>query len=98
MSKPRATMLRPHGFLVETKESGTGKQIWQDTVECCHCGRHWPWSPKRDGFGWCFRCFGWVCPGTKCVECVPKLQQMENKAAGRDFLDNGGKAQRILLR
>lgn len=97
MAKPRATMLRPHGFLVETKDKGTGRQIWQDTVECAHCGRHRPWSPKRDGFGWCYNCHGWVCPGKKCVACVPKEQQLANKAAGRDSRDNGGRAKRIIL-
>ena len=86
MGKPRATMSRPHGFLVETLDHGTGKQIWQDTVMCCHCGKHHPWSAKRSGFGWCFRCSSWICPGPTCVECVPIELQLENRHKGRPKL------------
>lgn len=95
MSKPRTTMSRPHGFFLETKDSG--KQIWQDSVQCCHCGKHHPWSPRRDGFGWCMRCSDWICPGPKCIECIPIEQQLENKAAGRGFRENGSKIRGMIL-
>jgi hypothetical protein len=78
-------MSRPHGFLVETLDNGTGKQIWQDSVQCCHCGKHLPWSPKRAGFGWCFKCNSWVCPGKSCVECVPYQKKLEKPYLYRPF-------------
>ena len=86
MGKPRATMARPHGFLVETLDHGTGKQIWQDTVCCCHCGKHTAWNPKRGGFGWCGQCSDWVCPGKQCIPCRPVEKLIEKPHLYKPFV------------
>lgn len=67
------------------------------TVQCCHCGGHFP-APRfgnsaedrasrlgMDGKhprGWCHRCNGYIC-GAGCLECVPVELYIENIEKGR---------------
>lgn len=72
------------GILISTPYDG-GPVVIQDTVMCCHCGRHWlvrPGSGKRRGI--CLNCGGITCGKKKCDKCVPLEQRLENWEAGRD--------------
>lgn len=59
------------------------------TVQCVHCGCHFP-EPRfepdkratRIGRGYCTRCGGFIC-GKSCAKCVPVEQYLENVEAGR---------------
>jgi len=80
----RAGVLRPNGTLITY---GDGPEVHQDTVQCCHCGRHWIWLPgsgRQRGF--CTKCNGITCGNAKCDVCVPAEQQMENLENNRDVL------------
>lgn len=56
-----------------------------DTLQCCHCGRHWvPIKGSGRVRGWCTRCHHVTCGNSECMECVPyeqKIAQMEKKAS-----------------
>lgn len=83
-------------------KSDAGYAVWMDpgadapllelaTVQCCHCGAHFP-APRfgsseldkqsRIGRGWCFRCGDYIC-GAGCQECVPVEQYLSNIENGR---------------
>lgn len=51
------------------------------TVQCCHCGCHFPVKPTK-GRGFCTNCMGPVC-GPKCDACVPTEQLLRNYEQGR---------------
>jgi len=56
------------------------------TLQCVHCGRHFPLSPGSGRIrGFCQRCNGPIC-GPGCAECVPQERQLENVEAGRPVL------------
>lgn len=76
-----AKLKSPAGYVSITDPEGG--LIEADTLQCCHCGRHWrvqPGSGKQRG--WCMRCNGPVC-GPGCAECVPQEQRLENLEQGR---------------
>jgi len=53
------------------------------TVQCVHCGGHFPIKPGSGKIrGFCMRCNGPIC-GPKCVKCVPEEAMLENMEAGR---------------
>jgi len=50
-----------------------GKEIQQDTHQCCHCGRHWivvKGSGRPHVF--CKKCGDWTCSKSTClIDCNP---------------------------
>lgn len=77
----RHSVRRPHGTLITTPLDG-GRETQLDTVQCCHCGRHWVYEKAvleaiQGGLGFCRRCNQITC-GQMCQECVPQEQQLEN--------------------
>jgi len=81
----KAGVLRPHGTLITF--NCDGPELEQDTVQCCHCGRHWVWVPgsgRKRGF--CTQCNGITCGSAQCDKCVPIEQQLENIEKDRDVL------------
>jgi hypothetical protein len=78
-----ASVLRPHGTLITFDCDGPEQE--HDTVQCCHCGRHWIFvagSGKKRGF--CVQCNGITCGNPVCDRCVPIEQQIENMEKHRD--------------
>jgi len=69
------------GHVIVTFDDGA--EFTYDTVQCCHCFKHWRWvvgsGRKR---GWCDRCSGFTCGCQRCDVCVPKEQWLENSEAG----------------
>jgi hypothetical protein len=81
----KASVLRPAGTLHSF--DCDGPEVHQDTVQCCHCGRHWPWVPGTgEKRGFCLKCNGITCGNSRCDKCVPAEQQIENMEAGRPVL------------
>ena len=79
-----ASVLRPGGTLHVF--GGDGPEQTFDTVQCCHCGKHWvyrPGSGKRRG--WCTKCGRVTCGDAMCDPCVPIEVRLENREAGRDL-------------
>jgi hypothetical protein len=73
---------RPHGYVAFGDRSGRLRE--SDTLQCCHCGRHWvvqPGSGRKRGF--CLRCGQVTCGGAECAECVPQELRLENVEQGR---------------
>ena len=74
-----------------------GRMVWSDpgsdkplrevgTLQCCHCGGHFPVQPgsgKTRGF--CRNCMGPLCGKEACFVCVPQEQQLENIEHGRPW-------------
>ena len=78
---PNASVLRPKGHIFVTDPDGN--LVESDTLQCVHCGAHWqvqPGSGKIRGF--CSRCNGPIC-GPKCLDCVPREQQLQNIEQGQ---------------
>lgn len=49
-----------------------------DTVQCCHCGRHYavkPGSGKTRGF--CMKCMAPTCGSERCDTCIPQEKMLE---------------------
>lgn len=81
----RSSVLRPDGVLITTPDDGS-KETQLDTVQCCHCGRHWIYERAvleaiKGGLGFCARCNGITC-GELCQTCVPQEVQCENMEKG----------------
>jgi hypothetical protein len=77
----RESVLRPAGVLITTPDDG-GPEQQVDTVQCCHCGRHWIYAQAvikaiEGGLGYCAKCNGITC-GKRCQKCVPQELLMEN--------------------
>ena len=76
----RHTTLNPAGYTILAEPD---KRIVEaDTLQCVHCGMHWPVDPSAVGRGFCGRCNGPIC-GKKCLACVPIDRGLENLEAGR---------------
>jgi hypothetical protein len=81
------TLRTPDGVLITTPDDGS-RESQNDTVQCCHCGRHWVVDRLfRDAIqgkaGFCTRCNHITCPGELCnYECVPQEQMLENMEKG----------------
>ena len=80
-----ASVLRPAGTLHIF--DGDGPEQTFDTVQCCHCGRHWVFEPgsgrKR---GYCLKCNAITCGNERCDLCVPIEAQIDNMEHGRPVL------------
>lgn len=69
------------GYTIITGPDGV---LERDTLQCCHCNRHYtvrPGSGKRRG--WCTLCGSTTCGAAACLPCVPfekKLDQIERSA------------------
>lgn len=77
-----ASVLRPSGTLHVFDCDGPEQTF--DTVQCCHCGRHWVYTPgsgRKRGF--CLKCHAITCGSQKCDSCIPIEQQLENREQGR---------------
>jgi hypothetical protein len=60
-----------------------GPVIETATLQCCHCGGHFPVQPGSGKIrGFCRRCMAPVC-GPGCAACVPTEQLLENIEHGR---------------
>jgi hypothetical protein len=73
----RKSVVRPHGTVILT-DKFSGKETHHDTLQCCHCMRHWivvKGSGKRRG--WCFRCNGPTCGADACMDHIPAEAQLE---------------------
>lgn len=82
MSDKRHTSLRPAGHIF-VADPGGHELVAQDTLQCCHCGGHFPVQPGSGKIrGFCTSCMGPIC-GPGCAKCVPAEQQLENIEAGR---------------
>mgnify|MGYP000849606095 CR=1 FL=1 len=69
MSDKRLTTLRPNGWLIG--DFGDGHTVEYETVQCVHCGMHFPLMPGSGKIrGYCMRCAGPVC-SPACAECIP---------------------------
>lgn len=80
MSDKRLTTLRPHGWLIG--EFGDGRVVEYETVQCVHCGMHFPLMPGSGKIrGYCMRCAGPVC-SPACAECVPTEVLLEHLEGG----------------
>jgi len=78
----RHSALHGHGYATWT--GGDGKDVERDSLQCCHCGKHFwvtPGSGKRRGF--CTRCAQVTCGSEICDACVPQEQMLDNKARGK---------------
>lgn len=85
VGRRQASVLRPAGTLHIYDCDGPEQTF--DTVQCCHCQRHWvyvPGSGRKRGF--CLKCNGITCGEPACDACVPVEQRLENIEAGRDPL------------
>ena len=70
-----ATILNPHGHLLI---DGPGGRREHDTLQCCHCGRHFvviTGSGRRRGF--CARCAQVTCGAPGCANCLPYERRIE---------------------
>ena len=82
MNLPRHSRLHPNGVLITTLPDG--REIHIDTVRCCHCQRHWVWTPdKIKQLGFCTNCTGFTCGSPECALCVNWEQKLDNREAGR---------------
>jgi hypothetical protein len=81
MSDKQHTAARPSGHIIITGPGGT---IERDTLQCCHCQKHWvvqPGSGRRRGF--CLKCMKPTCGAEACQVCDPsekKLERVEKAA------------------
>lgn len=72
----RYSQLKPHGFF-QMVDLFTGKSQEGETVQCCHCGKHFFLSPQTTkDRGFCYRCGGFIC-GERCLNCVPIEAELE---------------------
>lgn len=58
--------------------------IERETLQCCHCGRHWivvPGSGRKRGF--CTKCMQVTCGHAKCDPCVPVEKQLDMIEKGK---------------
>jgi len=71
---------KPKGYVLVAGPEGNTEG---ETLQCCHCGRHWrvePGSGRRRGF--CFRCNAVTCGANACDTCLPyekRIEMMERK-------------------
>jgi len=66
-----------------------GQQI-ADTLQCCHCGRHWNRKPGSGTVrGFCLKCYGVTCGDEACsIECKPFEKWLDEvEAKNRILLD-----------
>lgn len=78
MEYPHAKAVRrPSGHLLLD-----GQQV-ADTVQCCHCGRHWVMLRGVEATlpHYCSRCDALVCDRPACRVCVPAERQLEIREA-----------------
>ena len=81
MADKRLTTLRPNGWLIGTFEDG--RQVEYETVQCVHCGLHFPIVPGSGKIrGYCMRCAGPVC-GPDCARCVPTERLLDCLEQGK---------------
>lgn len=74
--------MRPAGLAI-FGDPGSSRIVECDTLQCCHCGKHWiikPGSGNRRGF--CLRCNRPTCGDHRCDKCVPVEQQLTNMENG----------------
>lgn len=67
-------------FTIVTPDQPT---IEGETVQCRHCGSHFPISPGSGKIrGFCFNCNGPIC-GPDCQECIPYEKRLDMEDSGK---------------
>lgn len=77
----KATAARPHGYFRAEGWHGEVEEL--DTLQCCHCGSHFPVRPgsgKHRGF--CMACSSTTCGRPQCDPCVHFMRRIEAAEAG----------------
>jgi hypothetical protein len=63
---PRATVLRPHGALLDD----AGREF-ADLLQCCHCQYTWRLQPGSGRLrGFCYRHMAVTCGRAECMTCA----------------------------
>ena len=78
---PKHGVLRPHGNVIVT--GGDCPEHQQDTVQCCHCGRHGVFKlgcGKK--LGKCLKCNQVTCGTAECEPCIPFERRLELVESG----------------
>ena len=76
----QVTAASPDGCLIINPGDGS-REEQKDTVQCCHCGKHWilgraMQEALRGDMGFCSKCNSICCP--KCSDkCVPQERFLE---------------------
>ena len=73
---------KPSGHVMVVGPGGIENEVC-DTVQCCHCGCHFPYT-KGSGRvrGWCLSCNEMHCGAHKCCKCKPYMKKIEEYEKG----------------
>ncbi len=78
---PKHTLLKPAGWV--HKFGGDGRDIEQDTYQCCHCGQHVPVeAAPGEQRGFCPKCNGVTCGNAQCHKHYPFEQKLTDYEKG----------------
>ena len=70
--------LRTAGAILTDGDSGSGWTQTADTLQCCHCNTHWIIHPGSGiERGWCLKCMGPTCGLSRCYQCTPFEQVLD---------------------
>jgi hypothetical protein len=76
-----STSRSPHGYSVTTSPDGPTVEF--DTLQCCHCGKHFNvvrGSGTKRGF--CLKCMQVTCGSERCMACLPHEKWIEGVEKG----------------